>query len=163
MNYFVTGATGFIGRFLVTKLLDRGGKVYVLVREGSVGKLDALREYWGADSEQVVAVIGDLSKTKLGVGNKWIKEHAGQIDHFYHLAAIYDMEADAESQRLSNVEGTRQALALGRALKVGCFHQVKAFFIGSGKTDFERRNDFPIYIVLQSKHVSHGAIEPLGP
>ncbi|HAN69295.1 MAG TPA: hypothetical protein DCQ70_12460, partial [Halieaceae bacterium] len=25
MNYFVTGGTGFIGRFLVPRLLDRGG------------------------------------------------------------------------------------------------------------------------------------------
>ena len=27
MNYFVTGGTGFIGRFLVPRLLDRGGTV----------------------------------------------------------------------------------------------------------------------------------------
>jgi hypothetical protein len=36
------------------------------------------------------------------------------------------MQADAESQRESNVNGTRQALALARALKVGCFHQVSS-------------------------------------
>ena len=38
MNYFVTGATGFIGRHLVEQLLERDGTIYVLVREGSRGQ-----------------------------------------------------------------------------------------------------------------------------
>ena len=42
MSYFVTGATGFIGRHLVERLLDRDGDIYVLVREGSRDKLDQL-------------------------------------------------------------------------------------------------------------------------
>ena len=40
--YFVTGATGFIGRHLVERLLEREGDIHVLVREGSREKLDAL-------------------------------------------------------------------------------------------------------------------------
>jgi len=42
MAYFVTGATGFIGRHLVDRLLERDGDVYVLVREESADKLDSL-------------------------------------------------------------------------------------------------------------------------
>ena len=38
MTYFVTGATGFIGRFLVERLLERSGTIYVLVRKGSLKK-----------------------------------------------------------------------------------------------------------------------------
>ena len=48
VSYFVTGATGFIGRHLVERLLQRDGDVYVLVREESREKLDALIERWGA-------------------------------------------------------------------------------------------------------------------
>ncbi len=44
MSYFVTGGTGFIGRHLVERLLEREGDVHVLVRAGSRDKLDALVE-----------------------------------------------------------------------------------------------------------------------
>ena len=47
MTYFVTGGTGFIGRFLIDKLLEREGTIHVLVRKASVKKLDALRARWG--------------------------------------------------------------------------------------------------------------------
>ena len=56
MNYFVTGGTGFIGRFLIPKLLDRGATIYLLVRPASISKIVGLRELWGADEEQVIAV-----------------------------------------------------------------------------------------------------------
>ena len=47
MNYFVTGATGFIGRNLVQRLLKREGTVYALVRAGSRGRLEELRTSFG--------------------------------------------------------------------------------------------------------------------
>ena len=54
MAYFVTGATGFIGRHLVQELLDnREGEIYVLVREGSRERLDELIERWGAGDRVV--------------------------------------------------------------------------------------------------------------
>ena len=52
MSYFVTGATGFIGRNLVELLLEREGTIYVLVREGSKGRLEELRNRWGVDSDR---------------------------------------------------------------------------------------------------------------
>ena len=42
MHYFVTGATGFIGKRLVKTLLARrGATVFFLVRPGSEGKMPA--------------------------------------------------------------------------------------------------------------------------
>src|SRR5215218_6523853 len=53
LNYFVTGATGFIGRHLVAELLKRDGTIYALVREGSRGKLDALAQRLEADEGRI--------------------------------------------------------------------------------------------------------------
>ena len=66
MSYFVTGGTGFIGSNLIEQLLERDGTIYVLVREGSRGRLEELRSRWGADEDRIVPVIGDLSQEKLG-------------------------------------------------------------------------------------------------
>ena len=67
MAYFVTGATGFIGRFLLAELLRRDETIYALCRAGSLDKLDDLRARLGTDEERIVTVIGDLGKDRLGV------------------------------------------------------------------------------------------------
>ena len=51
MAYFVTGATGFIGSYLVAKLVTRGEPVYVLVRKGSLVRLAKLARSLGRRRE----------------------------------------------------------------------------------------------------------------
>ncbi len=126
MSYFVTGATGFVGRFLVSKLLKRKGTIHVLVRKDSEKKLDAIAAKMGWDRKRVIAVNGDLSKEKLGLSAAQIKALLGKVQHFFHLAAIYDLAADAQSQKVANVEGTRHAIELATAIKAGCFHHTSS-------------------------------------
>ncbi len=134
MSYFVTGATGFIGRHLVEQLLGRDGDIHVLVRDGSRDKLDALiTEKWSANApdaaERIRPVIGDLGQPRLGLSEEDAAALSGQIDHFFHLAAIYDMTADEERNRIANVEGTRNAVRLANAIEAGCFHHASSIAV----------------------------------
>jgi thioester reductase-like protein len=101
MAYFVTGATGFIGRFLVGNLLKRGKPIYVLVRRGSQKRLAELRARHGTDDRQIVAIVGDLAKPGLGIADADVRKLKGKIEHFFHLAAVYDLEASAAAMELT--------------------------------------------------------------
>jgi len=128
MAYFVTGATGFIGRHLVEQLLKRDGDIYVLVREGSLDKLQTLIERWGPEAkDRVKPVAGDLGEPNLGVSDEQIGQlKQTGIDHFFHLAAIYDMTADDETNEKLNVAGTRNAVGLANALEAGVLHHTSS-------------------------------------
>src|SRR5947207_1023543 len=163
MAYFVTGGTGFIGRFLVANLLKRGDPVYILVRRGSQKKLAALREEWGASEKQVVAIIGDLAKPLLGVAEGDLKKLGGKVKHVFHLAAIYDLTASAEEQERTNVEGTRHVVEFAQAVQAGCFHHVSSIaaaglYEGTFREDMFEEAEELDHPYFNTKHVSEGVV-----
>ncbi len=160
MNYFVTGATGFIGRNLVQRLLQREGTIYALVRAGSRGRLEELRTAWGPNGARVVPIAGDLAQPGLGVSEEDLVTLRGDVDHFFHLAAIYDMSAGAEAQEVANVEGTRHAVELAGAIEAGCFHHVSSIAVaglykGEWREDmFEEAERLDTHPYFRTKHES---------
>jgi NAD(P)-dependent dehydrogenase (short-subunit alcohol dehydrogenase family) len=127
MHYFVTGATGFIGKRMVRKLLAfNDNTVHFLVREDSRGKLPALLEFWGANAQRALPVFGDLRSAQLGLSTDIIAALHNRIDHFFHFAALYDLSADPEAQIAVNVEGTRNTIALAEAIQAKCLHHVSS-------------------------------------
>lgn len=127
MQYFITGATGFIGKRLVKKLLARKGSVvYFLMRESSRDKVASLLEYWGATKARAIPIYGDLRAEKLGVSKEDVKTLNKNIDHFFHLAAIYDMKANEQDQMEVNVQGTRNTVQLANTIAAKCFHHTSS-------------------------------------
>ena len=163
MAYFVTGGTGFIGRFLVHKLLEHGEPVYLLVRKSGLKKLPALRKTWGVDDKRVIAITGDLAKPGLGVAAEDLKRLKGKIDHLFHLAAIYDLAASAEDQQRANIDGTRHAVEFAHAVEAGCFHHASSIaaaglYDGVFREDmFEEAEDLD-HPYFRTKHLAEGIV-----
>lgn len=160
MNYFVTGITGFIGQQFLEQLAKRDGKIYALVREGSIKKIEKMRFEHGLADDKLIPVVGDLGSPLCGVDpNKLDK-----IDHFYHVGAVYDLTADQEQQKIANVEGTREALSLATKLGVSCFHHVSSivaagFYPGTFTEDmFDEAQGLEKNPYFATKHESEGLV-----
>ena len=128
MKYLITGGTGFIGHNLIDELLQqkKNAIIYVLVRKGSKKKLESMKEKWGDNAKRVLPITGDLTRSMLGVPAKKRRELEGKIDHVFHLAAVYDLMADAESQIRVNVEGTQNVVNLATDIKAKRFHHMSS-------------------------------------
>lgn len=116
MQYFVTGATGFIGKFLLLELLaQEDAVVHVLIREGSEAKFEDLRQRLGHLPGTLVKVSGDITSPGLIAASDF-KKLAGKIDHLFHLAAVYDMNMDDQTGDRINNEGTRNVVQFANEL-----------------------------------------------
>ncbi len=166
MTYFVTGASGFIGKRLVKKLLGRKNTtVYFLIRAESKKKVAKLMDFWGSDAaKRCIPVVGDIAKPGLGLSAADKTKIKGKIKHFFHLAAVYDMSANAEANQLANVTGTENAVALANEIKVGLFHHMSSIAVagnyeGVFREDmFDEAKDYLDHPYMQTKHESEAFV-----
>lgn len=164
MDYFITGGSGFIGRRLIKKLLQRpNSRVHFLMRAAHLERVPELLAYWGVDEQRAIPIVGDMAHPQLGVSAIEQEPLVGNIDHFLHLAAIYDLNAKAGIQQQVNTEGTRQALQLAERLGARCFHHcssiaVAGLFDGLFREDMFDEAEHLDMPYFQTKHEAEGIV-----
>jgi NAD(P)-dependent dehydrogenase (short-subunit alcohol dehydrogenase family) len=166
MTYFVTGASGFIGKRLVKKLLGRKNTtVYFLIRAESKKKVAKLMEFWGSEAaKRCIPIVGDIAKPGLGLSSADKTKIKGKIKHFFHLAAMYDMAASAQDNETANVTGTENAVTLANEIKAGLFHHMSSIAVagnyeGVFREDmFDEAKDYLDHPYMQTKHESEALV-----
>jgi NAD(P)-dependent dehydrogenase (short-subunit alcohol dehydrogenase family) len=164
VQYFITGASGFIGRRLVKKLLERDDSiVYFLVRSSEKDALAGLYEYWECDQKRAIPVVGDLTEPELGIVTVDRKKLGKKTTHFFHLAAIYDLSADADIQLKVNVEGTRNTVKFAEAIGAKHFHLFSSIasagmFEGLFREDMFEEAEGLDHPYFKTKHDSEGIV-----
>jgi NAD(P)-dependent dehydrogenase (short-subunit alcohol dehydrogenase family) len=127
VRYFVTGATGFIGRNLLPLLLARGDDVLVLVRPESKARFAAQVGRLDPTGVRLQALSGDLTEPGLGLSEE---ERAGLLGtQVFHLGAVYDLTAPAEETERTNVTGTRNLVSLANQVGAACLHLVSSIAV----------------------------------
>jgi NAD(P)-dependent dehydrogenase (short-subunit alcohol dehydrogenase family)/uncharacterized protein YbjT (DUF2867 family) len=74
-------------------------------------------------------VIGDLAQPHLGLDDDTRASLRGNVEHFFHLAAMYDMAADADANAVLNVGGTQNAVDLANEIEPEHFHHVSSIAV----------------------------------
>lgn len=125
----VTGATGFLGAFLLRQLIDTTPdhvSVYCLVRvNNGAPPLDRIREnlsyygLWDATvAERVVALKGDLTEPQLGLADKVWETLAASVSMIFHCASLVNYVYPYEVIKPHTVDGTQEVLRLASLEKV---------------------------------------------
>ncbi|ONI78085.1 non-ribosomal peptide synthetase [Actinosynnema sp. ALI-1.44] len=153
-DILVTGATGYLGAFLVVELIKQtDATIHCLVRaedaEAGEERIEqVLRRFLAWDESyrtRIKPVLGDLGKPLLDLSREQFDELAGTIDSIYHSGAIVNFTYPYDAMRPANVGGTEELLKLATREKVKAFHHVSSVdvFMGTGSQRPFTEEDLP--------------------
>ncbi|TDL93266.1 MgcR [Okeania hirsuta] len=138
-NIFLTGATGFIGTYLLDELLQTtSANIYCLIRANDIDSAkqklkDKLESYWLWDEEKfgsrVIPVVGDLSSKLFGLPTEEFNLLANQIDVIYHSGAWTNHLYPYSILKPTNVIGTQEVLRLAGQTYVKPVHFMSTYIV----------------------------------
>ncbi|EME64735.1 non-ribosomal peptide synthetase [Amycolatopsis decaplanina] len=123
----LTGATGFVGAYLVRELLTRENvRVHCLVRAADEHSgwqrlrenLDRYGLWDDVDEKRITVVPGDLAAPGLGLTSAAFERLAGEIDLICHNGAWVDALSSYEQLEGANVGGTRELIRLAATTRL---------------------------------------------
>ena len=182
-NVFILGSTGFVGKVLLSMLLDRFpeiGRVYVMVRRGSgtdsetrfwqsvvtSPAFDPLRARHGSPEKladflrgKVRVVDGDITEKNLGLSDDEAQRVAQDIDVLINSSGRVTFNPPLESALKTNVEGTRNVIAFAKRMKRPALIHTSTCFVAGNRSgevweDEELDGYYPRHQELPGTHFS---------
>jgi malonyl CoA-acyl carrier protein transacylase len=179
-SIFLTGATGFLGAFLIQELLDQTqADVYCLVRAADIPSaairlqknLEAYDLWQEHYRSRIIPILGDLAQPRLGLSVEQFETLAKQIDAIYHNGALLNYVYPYSKFKPINVLGTEEVLRLACTTKVKPVHHISSVavfessaYYGKRVTEFDPidRSEGIYLGYSQSKWVSEKLVEIAG-
>lgn len=130
---FLTGATGFLGAFLLQELLDQtSATFYCLVRATDSAKglcriqknLESYQLWSGQYRDRIVPILGDLAQPRFGLSEAAFTALADTIDVIYHSGAFLNWVYPYAALKPSNVLGTQEVIRLACLNRTKPLHYV---------------------------------------
>lgn len=155
MNILLTGATGFVGKQLTIKLLEKGHTVYAIVRNQKKAMM-LLSNIPSNFQKNLIVVDGDIILDKVGIPHEKISFLKGKIHTVYHIAAYLSFESNDKDKTFKvNLDGTRNILELAKEIGVtNLFHVSTAYTLGemvNGKEELHPINNKFVNYYEESK------------
>ena len=138
----LTGATGFVGRELLTRFLERDDRhVYALVRapddEAAAARLPR--------HERLTAVAADIERPGLGLTDARADALADEVTTVIHCAASVSFGLGLEESRRVNVEGTRRIAELAeRCAALERFTYISTAYVAGAHRGLFREDDLDV-------------------
>jgi amino acid adenylation domain-containing protein/thioester reductase-like protein len=155
-HILLTGATGFLGAFLLQELLrETRAHLHCLVRcadaEAGQRKLRIQLQDYGLWDEsfasRLTAVPGDLAEPHLGLAPEVFAQLARRVEVIYHNGALVNMVYPYSGLRAANVQGTQEVLRLACTHRVKPVHYVSTLSVfpspGAGVPDHFWEDEVP--------------------
>lgn len=147
-SILLTGATGFLGAFLLQELLEQTpADVYCLVRSSdlesatvrlqkNLESYDLWKESFGS---RIIPVLGDLAQPHLGLSPEQFGRLATQIDSIYHNGALLNYIYPYSRFKSINVLGTEEVLRLACQTKIKPVHHVSSVAVFESSAYYGQR------------------------
>ncbi|MEU5957810.1 amino acid adenylation domain-containing protein [Streptomyces sp. NPDC047525] len=170
-HVFLTGATGFLGVYLLRELLaTTDATVHCLVRAGdsetAMGRLQANALHYFRDdlsgyrsAGRVVAVPGDLAEPRLGLSDADFDRLARIVDVVHHPGGLVNFIYPYTHMRAANVEGTREIIRLAARYRNAPVHYTSTMAVISGFGTAGVRHVTEKTPAAHADHLSVGYVE----
>jgi thioester reductase-like protein len=174
-HIFLTGATGFVGAFLLHELLQQtNAHIFCLVRADHLEQAkhriqqNLVTYHLANAANRITPLLGDLSQPQLGLSDSQFQSLADQVDAIYHNGAWVNHTLPYTTLKAANVLGTQEVLRLATQRTLKPVHLISTISVFGADTSSLNAStliseqadleDFPMPVMgyAQSKRIAEG-------